>query len=275
MIEHHGIYRRTRKLAGILWRFGRKHIRKWKGTKEYWESRYNKKGNSGSGSYGQLAEYKAQVLNSWVVENKVGSIIEFGCGDGNQLGLSRYPSYIGLDISLRAVEICSAKFRNDTTKSFFLYHPNGFVDSCEIFRAEMSLSLDVIYHIIEDDIFDKYMAQLFESATRYIIIYSSDYDSKQNMHERRRCFTKWVERNKSDWKLERKIKNPYPYDPLRPSETSLCDFYIFKKNSISAITNKRGTNDSEITERPEGERGNGGCGTEPEVQKKKRFCGHS
>jgi hypothetical protein len=33
-----------------------------------------------------------------VAERRIRSVIEFGCGDGNQLGLMRYPSYLGLDI---------------------------------------------------------------------------------------------------------------------------------------------------------------------------------
>ena len=52
---------------------------------QLWEKRYAKGGNSGAGSYGKLAVYKAKVLNEFIEENKneVNSVVEFGCGDGN------------------------------------------------------------------------------------------------------------------------------------------------------------------------------------------------
>ena len=53
------------------------------GSEAYWKRRYEVGGNSGSGSYGQFAEFKADVLNSVVAEHTVGSVIEFGCGYGN------------------------------------------------------------------------------------------------------------------------------------------------------------------------------------------------
>ena len=55
------------------------------------EKRYSAGGNSGAGSYSQLAEFKAQVLNRFVATHDVKHIIEFGSGDGNQLALAEYP----------------------------------------------------------------------------------------------------------------------------------------------------------------------------------------
>lgn len=69
------------------------------GSREYWEARYSQDGDSGSGSIGRLARFKAEFLNSFVLEHDVGSVIEFGCGDGRQLQLAEYPRYIGLDVS--------------------------------------------------------------------------------------------------------------------------------------------------------------------------------
>src|SRR5690349_24554192 len=51
----------------------------------YWEERYRQGGNSGVGSYGQLARFKAQTINRFVAEQAVTSVVEFGCGDGAQL----------------------------------------------------------------------------------------------------------------------------------------------------------------------------------------------
>lgn len=69
------------------------------GSKEYWEERYKGEGTSGLGSYGKFAEFKAEIINSFVKDNKINSVIDFGCGDGNQLSLFEIPYYIGLDVS--------------------------------------------------------------------------------------------------------------------------------------------------------------------------------
>lgn len=77
--------------------------------KTYWQERYCTDGNSGAGSYGVLAEYKAEV------------IIEFGCGDGSQLKLMNYKKYIGSDVARSAIDICCSIFKNDGSKSFYSY----------------------------------------------------------------------------------------------------------------------------------------------------------
>src|SRR5437660_1578196 len=73
------------------------------GSKDYWEGRYVEGGDSGHGSYGFLAAEKARFLNAFIEKHHVASVIEFGCGDGNQLSLARYPRYLGLDVSEAAV----------------------------------------------------------------------------------------------------------------------------------------------------------------------------
>src|SRR5262245_48514617 len=79
-------------------------------SRQYWNVRYVLGGTSGAGSYGRLAKFKAEVINRFVAENGVRSLVEFGSGDGAQLELARYPSYTGIDVSSRAVEMCRVKF---------------------------------------------------------------------------------------------------------------------------------------------------------------------
>ena len=126
---------------------------------EYWDARYKMGGNSGSGSYNELALFKADVLNEFVRNHHVSSVLEFGCGDGAQLGLAAYPDYVGLDVSKQAVEICRARYRDDPGKKFFLID----TDQPAII-ADLTLSLDVIYHLVEDRIFDQHMSSLFNAS---------------------------------------------------------------------------------------------------------------
>ncbi|MEX2404364.1 MAG: hypothetical protein WD625_09520, partial [Balneolales bacterium] len=76
------------------------------GSVDYWERRYNLGGSSGVGSYGELAELKASIINRVIQRGNSKSIIEYGCGDGNQLTLINCPSYIGFDVSEKAITHC-------------------------------------------------------------------------------------------------------------------------------------------------------------------------
>ena len=80
----------------------------------------------------------------------------------------------------------------------------------------------MIYHLIEDDIFELYMKHLFSSSDKFVIIYSDDVDINQRYHEKHKQFSKWVELNLPEWKLIKKIKNRYPNE-------SCADFFIYKK----------------------------------------------
>ncbi len=198
------------------------------GSVLYWELRYSKGGNSGAGSYNHLAKWKADIINHFISENGIESVIELGCGDGNQLSLINCKKYIGLDVSSTAISLCKNKFQADTTKSFFLFNPLYFVDNHKLFNAELALSLDVIYHLVEDEIFHAYMQALFSVANKFVIIYSSNREGVPHYHVRERKFTDWINENASNWKLIQKIENLYSYNPADPENTSISDFYIFK-----------------------------------------------
>ena len=213
--------------------FGIKKPKKGKvfpGSKKYWENRYKADRNSGPGSYGRLAAFKAKVINTFVKNNNIQLVIELGCGDGNQLKLSNYPTYIGFDVSETAVALCKKMFKDDATKSFYLMD-----DSLQQnIKAPLILSLDVLYHLIEDEVFNKYMYELFNRSLAYVIIYSSNYDDHFAAHVKCRKFTKWIETNIDDsWKLTEVIKNEYPFDENDPNNTSMADFYIYKKEILS------------------------------------------
>lgn len=201
--------------------------RSFPGSAAYWEQRYQQGGDSGPGSYNRLAQFKAEWLNAFVARHGIERVIEWGCGDGHQLSLAQYPAYIGLDVSKTAVQLCMQRFEQDATKSFFYYHPFAFHDPLGIFRAELSLSLDVIYHLIEDEVFETYMRHLFASASRYVVIYSSDEDRRQDPHVRLRNFSSWVQAVLPHWQLLERVPNPYPFDASQPERTSKSDFFVY------------------------------------------------
>jgi hypothetical protein len=191
----------------------------------YWEQRYQKGGTSGAGSYGRLAEFKAETLNGFVETMGVQSVIEFGCGDGSQLSLARYPRYVGIDVAESSLALCRQRFAGDTGKRF--YTTNQIPADLGCF--DLALSLDVIYHLVEDAVFDTYMRSLFTHAGRFVVIYSSNkIEPSIAPQVRHRLFTEWIELHEPQWRQSGYLPNKYPYDPARPDETSYADFYFFE-----------------------------------------------
>ncbi|PWL37268.1 hypothetical protein DKG77_16695 [Flagellimonas aquimarina] len=194
-------------------------------SKQYWEDRYKVGGNSGAGSYNRLAKFKAEIINSFVTEKNIETVVEFGCGDGNQLKFFRLKSYTAYDVSNTIIEKCRETFKNDTSTSFF--HVSEYQGQ----TFDLSLSLDVIYHLIEDETFFQYMNNLFNASSNYVIVYSSNTTENEEtaVHVKHRKFTDWVEQNKPDFKLIKHVPNKFPFDKRNPKTTSFADFYIFKK----------------------------------------------
>ncbi len=193
-------------------------------SEEYWKDRYKKGGSSGRGSYSKLAEFKAGVINEFVKKNDLRSVIEFGCGDGNQLELAQYSHYHGFDVSPDVIKRCRELFKGDVNKQFDLV--------CEYdgSQAELALSLDVIYHLVENSVFDEYMQRLFSAASRYIVVYSSNVDdqaSVQAPHVKHRKFTRWIDDNAREWRQVEYIPNRYSYKGAE--EGSTADFFVFEK----------------------------------------------
>jgi cyclopropane fatty-acyl-phospholipid synthase-like methyltransferase len=195
-------------------------------SSSYWEQRYRQGETSGPGSFGRLAEFKAESLNSFVARMGVKSVIEFGCGDGAQLALAEYPLYVGIDVAESSISACRQRFADDTTKSFYLLSQMP----ANLGRFDLVLSLDVIYHLVEDKVFDAYMRSLFANAGRFVVIYSSNKVERPSdaPHVRHRLFTHWIEVHEPQWRKTGYLPNKYPSNPARPDETSFADFYFFE-----------------------------------------------
>jgi len=189
----------------------------------YWEQRYRLGGHSGAGSRGRLARYKARFLNTLIRDNDVASAIEFGCGDGDQLAMLDVADYVGIDVAPEAVRRCGVRFAGVPGRQFRHAHDLAGLDA-----AELGLSLDVVYHLVEDAVFIRYMDELFAHAWRFVVVYASDIDAAwPGRHVRHRRFTAHVARYFPEWRLAAVMPNPYPYDPQRPDETSFAAFHVF------------------------------------------------
>lgn len=236
------IKRNLKKLALRFPAIYRYFARGFPGSIKYWEHRYSSGGNSGTGSYGILAEFKAEFLNNFVRKNKIHTVIEFGCGDGNQLRLAHYPCYLGLDVSPTAIRRCMQIFDDDKSKSFIIYDPKLFHDHQSFIAGDLALSLDVIYHLVEDQLFELHISHLFSCAKRNVIIYSSNFDDGFNrknldeLHCRHRNFTKYVTAQFPDWELIEQVPNRFPFNTKLTTNTSLSQFFIYQRRCKNATS---------------------------------------
>ncbi len=198
-------------------------------SQDYWVARYKAGGNSGHGSYGALARYKAEVINQFVETHSIRTMIEYGCGDGHQLSLAKYPRYSGYDISPDAIARCKNTYRDDPSKNFYLIRE--YRDE----KAELALSLDVVYHLVEDRVFEDHLRVLFNSSEKYVIVFStnSDHNILHGPHIKHRCFTAWVERNLPGWELIAHLPSQQA-SADRAGELSKADFFIYQKADRSA-----------------------------------------
>lgn len=219
------------RLRKMYWKTGLVN-RKFPGSGNYWGNLYKAGGNSGPGSYNRLAQFKADTINQFISKENINHLTDMGCGDGNQLGYLQVPVYTGFDISAEAVELCRIKFKNDPAKEFFQYKPETFKEIAgKKGKPDCVVSLDVIYHLIEDPVFEQYMQDLFWVSRKFVLIYSSNYNGRQVFHERHRRFTDWISTHKKEWKLLQQISNPFRFDKRDPDHTSESDFYIFQYNA--------------------------------------------
>ena len=153
-------------------------------------------------------------------------MIEFGCGDGNQLTLAQYPAYVGYDVQPSApVDICRRKFAGDATKSFEL------VDAYDRRKADLALSLDVIFHLVEE----KCSMRICGGCSKPVAgssAFTPPIEVRPQLsaspHVRHRRFTDWIDSHAREWVLERHVPNRYP-DTGDNRVSSFADFYFYRR----------------------------------------------
>lgn len=193
----------------------------------YWDTRYRHGGNSGAGSYGRLARFKAGFINAFVAANAVSDVIDLGCGDGNLLSMLSVDAYTGVDVSDTVLQRLSDRFPDHR------FVPFAAVD--RVAPADCALSVDVIFHLVEDDVFADYMATLFAKGRRFVLIYASNVDLHWPApHVRHRRFSDHVATCFPSWRLIAHVPNRHAFDPARPDDTSFADFFVYARAGVSA-----------------------------------------
>ena len=98
------------------------------------------------------------------------------------------------------------------------------------FSAELVLSLDVIYHLVEDDVYCKYLTNVFSSAKKFVVIYSTNEEVPgilHSRHVRHRNFTRHIEEWFPAWELKDTLKNNQLKSYTKGNGPSV-DFFVFQ-----------------------------------------------
>jgi hypothetical protein len=177
-------------------------------SKAFWIANYKKGRDSGSGSRGMLAQYKADIVNQFVKDNKIKSVCELGCGISAHK-LWKFKNFTGYDICEQVIE---------ENKKFGKFIFTANFD--ELGTYELMLSMDVIYHLTEDENYFNYMKELFGKAERFVCIYSPDINKMTVPQVRYRNFTREVP---GEFELIQFIDNPHK------GELTISDFYFYQR----------------------------------------------
>lgn len=143
----------------------------------YWNNRYANGLTSGYGSYGEALDRK---LN-WLKGLDIKSIAEVGCGDfnfGSNL-LKLYPeaTYTGYDISEYIVKKNQEKWPQYT-----------FTNDFKLPLADLSLCVDVLYHILDDELYEKTLQALKNGWKKYLALSAYENEEESSGHVKIRAF---------------------------------------------------------------------------------------
>ena len=181
-------------------------------SKEYWEARYSKGGNSGQGSYNHSATLKADYINSIIDKYSINTINDLGHGDGNQISLLKGDfQYYGYDVSSSARQRCIDKFKDDRRYTF--------LDSVDtMIKRDLVMSLDVIYHLTEWEVYEQYLKDLF-SLGNYVLIYGMNKEWRGDSHVLARPFDELIQR----------VHDSFSLIDISDGSHSEVKFYLYSK----------------------------------------------
>lgn len=186
----------------------------------YWETRYAEGGDSGPGSQGDAARDKALFVNDFIQAHSVHSVIDWGCGDGQQLERLLVPSnYVGVEVSPTALQRCIA--REDNRRLSFVLAGPLFPSSVFYDRFDLALCLDVLFHLPSDADYLPFLRHVFASSTRLVCAHTTNIEIEPSRaHVRHRRVTDDVRLHFPEWELVY----------MRDADAAEPDFFVWARS---------------------------------------------
>lgn len=171
---------------------------------DYWEARHRARLGTPAARIGPIGSMKIRVVNRLYEQFGVATHMDFGCDDGRLLEHIHAERFVGVDISGTLLRNLKNKFPDESRWKFIHVKELDAAYPCDLVT-----SLDVVHHLVEDQIFAAYMKRLFKFATKVVCIYSSDHEfSGGARHVRYRDFAAYIAQHFPGWQLTETIENP-------------------------------------------------------------------
>lgn len=168
---------------------------------DYWEKRYRAGGFSGAGSRGDEAKDKVELVQRVVNSTQSKSLLDLGCGDGHIASGIIIDRYVGYDPSDSALALCR-KAMPDRQFTSRVYPYTG-----ELFG--LIISMDVIFHLVDDEAYHAYLDLLFCGLAPRVLVYATDHDQRGNAHVLHRHWTPDIPNGWDATELRTKFKKAW------------------------------------------------------------------
>jgi hypothetical protein len=173
------------------------YTKRFENSNQYWKNVYKWGGNSGKGSRGDLAAEKADFVNAFCRAHDIDTVVEFGSGDGVCASMIEVERYIGFDISDTALKFARSRCQNQDTHRLFNYDKwtleqiRSKVSENKLSDNILNLSMDVMYHLVEDKVLNQYIDCLCKTPSKYVAVFSTDpgVDGSAARHVRQRAYS--------------------------------------------------------------------------------------
>jgi len=192
---------------------------------DYWERRYSKGGFSGPGSIGNYRSWKWNTILEF--ENSIDDVIDIGCGDLSFWEGRNCSRYIGIDGSPTII----SRNRNLRPSWEFIL---SSADILQPAQGKIVFCFDLLFHIIDDEIYKKILYNLCKYSQDWIFIYTWHKNPFRNIKIRYRVALKRI----IDGNILNAIKvllgsdTDYEYQKYR---NLIDNLDIFEKNGFKLI----------------------------------------
>lgn len=160
--------------------------------RNFWNRQYTEGRGSGPGSKGEMLQYKIDFLNKFIDKHSIKTMTDFGCGDGKLMSKLKIEDdkYMGIDISEKAIDLCKI-FR---PKSHFKCCPFPELNTIGAFVRDISICIDVLFHIIDIEELKLALTQIFDLSERYVVLYTMNTPrDRDREHVKSRCISEIIE----------------------------------------------------------------------------------
>lgn len=164
-------------------------------TVDYWQARYRKGAGSGPGSEGDNATSKAARVHQALAACDGTSVVDLGCGDGQVAALLDVPTWLGVEVSDVALNLCIGATGRRDGWTWLLIDPDR-PPNIDL-PGDLAVSFDIIFHL-DDAHLDWHLAQLFAPHRRRVLIRSTDYDEPRRGHIHHH---RWSDRIPDGWQV--------------------------------------------------------------------------